>query len=150
MMNMMDNVDGMQNPIDGGGNAFANKAAFYDSVEQVASVAPVVPLDNFIGLTNIVYSDPLPTSTSPAILVNGTSYTVIDSINDQANSYQGFILLDKTTNSLFVVNRGSQEPGDFKTDAAMAVAAVNNRLRRHRVTSILRSSFDHRAKSEFP
>jgi len=116
----------MQALISGDGDTFANKAAFYNSASTPQDLEPVISLSNFIGLANLVYSNPLPTQDSPPIVVNGTSYDVIDSIDDPANSYQGMLLYDGKTNSYFVVNRGTQGRDDLITDAVMAVTTINN------------------------
>jgi len=126
MTSAMDETSGLQALIDGDGDTFTNKAAFYDSAgaPQDQDIPTIIPLATFIGLANLVYS-PLQAKNT-TLEVNGTSYTVIDSVDDPANSYQGYLLLDTTTNSYFVVNRGTQEGGDAITDAVMAVAAINN------------------------
>jgi Ca2+-binding RTX toxin-like protein len=130
MTSAMDETVGLQALIND--DMFSNKAAFYDSAiasqNQVVAAAITLSysLANFIGLAAVVYFDPLPTKTSVPIEINGTAYTIIDSINDQANSYQGLILFDKSSDSIIVVNRGSQEAGDFGTDAKMFLANINN------------------------
>jgi hypothetical protein len=125
MNNIQDNNVDSQESIDGDGGNFVNKVYYYDSAIEPPVLAPVVPLANFIGLANIVYNDPLPADQS-VISVNGVKYTVIASKNDQSNSYQGFVLYDPVTNSVFAVNRGSQELMDFGIDAEMAITGINS------------------------
>ncbi|SFT72603.1 calcium-binding protein [Paraburkholderia aspalathi] len=84
-----------------------------------------IPLANFIGFANLVYGNPLPTVGS-TLTLNGDEYQVYDTKDDASTSYQGMILLDQTTNSMIVVNRGTQEPFDAYTDTQMALTAVNN------------------------
>lgn len=51
--------------------------------------------------------------------------TVYKTLDDTSNSYQGMIPIDDTTNSLIVVNRGTQELEDWGIDAVMADQDVN-------------------------
>lgn len=124
MTTEMDGLVDSADAVNGDGGAFANKASYYSSAAQSQVLPPTVQLANFIGLANLVYVNPLAPNKS-TLLVNGTSYTVIDSTDDPSNSYQGLVLYDKSTNSVFVVDRGSQEAEDFVVDAKMAVSAVN-------------------------
>ena len=126
MKSAMDETAGLQTLIDGNGDTFTNKPAFYDpaTASQSQALPAAVSLSTFIGLANLVYNTLQAKNTT--LEVNGTLYKVVDSVDDTANSYQGYLLFDATTNSYFVVNRGTKEPGDIITDAVMAVAAINN------------------------
>lgn len=88
-------------------------------------------LPNMIGLSSRIYSNGSRTQsgTLPAIgskfKVNGIEYVVIDRENDPSG-YQGLTLLDRASNSIIVVNRGTQTGADFATDAQMAFTTASN------------------------
>jgi pimeloyl-ACP methyl ester carboxylesterase len=82
-----------------------------------------ISTSTLVGFSDLVYKD-LP-SPGATLEVNGIRYTVYQTLNDTSNSYQGMILIDNTTHSLIVVNRGTQELEDWGIDAAMADKDVN-------------------------
>lgn len=88
------------------------------------TTASSLSLSNFIGLADQVYDD-LPQK-GAKIEINHSYYDVVlPPINDVTASYQGMVLLDDATNSLIVVNRGTQGATDLVVDAAMADQDVN-------------------------
>jgi len=82
-----------------------------------------IPTSALIGFSALVYQN-LPAPGTP-LKVNHVTYTVYKTLDDPSNSYQGMILIDNTTHSLIVVNRGTQELEDWGIDATMADQDVN-------------------------
>ncbi|MGH8146429.1 MAG: hypothetical protein ACREPY_08855 [Rhodanobacteraceae bacterium] len=76
-----------------------------------------ISTSTLIGFSALVYQN-LPAPGVP-LKANHVTYTVYKTLDDTSNSYQGMILIDKTTHSLIVVNRGTQELEDWGIDAAM-------------------------------
>lgn len=77
---------------------------------------PGESLQNMIGLSDLVYSSQDPTHSLPqigaVIKVNDAPYLVID-VEDDPSGYEGMAVLDEASNSLIVVNRGTQTSADF-------------------------------------
>lgn len=111
----------------------ASKATLTQMASVTTSSQTVLPkgesLQNMIGLSDLVYSSTdsnhaLPSKNS-IITVNNVSYKVIE-VENGPSGYEGMVLLDRSSNAIIVVNRGTQSKSSFGTDAGMAFTTVNN------------------------
>lgn len=124
---------------EGGGVAVSKLVASTGMAGQMASASVASTqagpsnqtLANMVGLSTLIYSDggffsdgTLPDIGS-SVVVNGVSYTVIDK-EDDSSGYQGLALYDQSSETITVVNRGSQGALDFGTDAEMAFTETSN------------------------
>lgn len=102
-------------------------------------VGDPVFLERMIGLSSLIYgengsvtqSGTLPKKNS-TITVNGRVYVVVD-LADDVSGYQGLILFDQISNSIVVVNRGSQTSDDFGSDAEMAFNTTSSQWNAARI-----------------
>lgn len=118
--------------------ASANTATPLVNTEQTGAADRLLP--TMIGLADLVYgsgddgtsthSAPLP-AIGAFFKVNGVKYSVIDIENDNnpennGSGYEGMALYDAASNSIIVVNRGTENKADFITDGQMAATTTTN------------------------
>ena len=86
--------------------------------------ASSLSLSNFIGLSDQIYND-LPQQGTRIEINHSYCDVILPPVDDATTSYQRMVLLDEATNSLIVVNRGTQELEDWGIDAVMPNRDVN-------------------------